>query len=66
MPGLIVEILGKVGDRVEAGQPIIVMEAMKMMHGLTARGTAVIAEISCRTGEAVEMGRTLVRMEAGA
>jgi biotin carboxyl carrier protein len=42
------------------------MEAMKMMHGLTARGTAVIAEISCRTGEAVEMGRTLVRMEAGA
>ena len=66
MPGLIVEILGKVGDRVEAGQPIIVMEAMKMMHGLTARGTAVIAEICCRTGEAVEMGRALVRMEAGA
>jgi acetyl/propionyl-CoA carboxylase alpha subunit len=66
MPGLIVEILASPGDRVEAGQPIIVMEAMKMMHGLTARGTAVIAEISCRTGEAVEMGRTLVRMEAGA
>ena len=66
MPGLIVEILASPGDTVEAGQPIIVMEAMKMMHGLTARGTAVVAEISCRTGEAVEMGRTLVRMEAGA
>jgi acetyl/propionyl-CoA carboxylase alpha subunit len=66
MPGLIVEILARPGETVEAGQPIIVMEAMKMMHGLTARGTAVIAEISCRAGEAVEMGRTLVRMEGAA
>jgi 3-methylcrotonyl-CoA carboxylase alpha subunit len=62
MPGLVVEILAKVGDTVEAGQPIIVMEAMKMMHGLAARGPGVIAEIGCRPGEAVEMGRTLVRM----
>ena len=62
MPGLIVEILAAPGDAVDAGQPIIVMEAMKMMHGLTARGPAVIAGIDCRIGEAVEMGRTLVRM----
>ena len=62
MPGLVVEILAAVGDSVEAGQPVIVMEAMKMMHGLTAPGPGIIAEIGCRAGEAVEMGRTLVRM----
>ena len=33
-----------------------------MMHGLTAPGPGIIAEIGCRAGEAVEMGRTLVRM----
>jgi acetyl-CoA carboxylase biotin carboxylase subunit len=62
LPGMVAEILARVGDRVEVGQPFIVIEAMKMMHGLSAPGAGVIAEICCRPGEAIEMGRTLARM----
>ncbi len=63
LPGLIVEILASVGDAVEAGQPVIVMEAMKMMHGLSAPGPGIIAAIECKPGDASEMGQTLVRMQ---
>jgi acetyl/propionyl-CoA carboxylase alpha subunit len=61
IPGLVVEVLVAAGDSVEAGQRLIVLEAMKMMHSLTASEPGVVAEVLCRQGEAVEMGRTLVR-----
>ncbi len=65
IPGLVVEVLVKAGDTVEAGQRVLVLEAMKMMHNLAATEAATVAEVLCRSGEAVEMGRTLIRF-AGA
>ncbi len=61
IPGLIVEVLVEPGDAVEAGQPVIVLEAMKMIHNLAATGPSLVAEVGCRKGDTVAMGRTLVR-----
>lgn len=60
-PGLVVEVLVAPGDTVEPGQPVVVLEAMKMIHNLTASGPGVVAEVACRKGDTVEMGRTLIR-----
>jgi len=64
VPGLVVDVLVKTGDSVEAGQRVVVIEAMKMMHNLTASEAGTVAEVLCRQGDAVEMGRTLVRFAA--
>ncbi|MBL8571269.1 MAG: ATP-grasp domain-containing protein [Phreatobacter sp.] len=60
-PGLVVEVLVAPGDAVEAGQPVVVLEAMKMIHNLTASGPGVVAEVACRKGDTVAMGRSLIR-----
>jgi biotin carboxyl carrier protein len=60
MPGKIVKVLATVGDTVEAGQGILVMEAMKMENELKAARKGVVQEIRVREGQAVEMGSLLL------
>lgn len=60
IPGLIVEVPVAVGDTIEAGDVVVVLEAMKMVHRLVAVGSGVVKEINCKAGDAVEMGRLLV------
>jgi biotin carboxyl carrier protein len=63
MPGLIVRVSVKAGDRVEAGQGIVVMEAMKMENELRAVGAGRVRAIHAEPGTAVEKGMVLVELE---
>jgi 3-methylcrotonyl-CoA carboxylase alpha subunit len=60
MPGRIVLIKTQVGDRVEHGQEILVMEAMKMELALKAPCSGVVAEIRVAVGDFVEADTALV------
>lgn len=60
MPGKIVKILVAVGDTVEAGRGVLVMEAMKMENELKAVRAGTIQEIRVREGQAVETGAVLL------
>lgn len=60
MPGRVVKVEVAVGDKVEAGQGIVIVEAMKMENELEAEGSGIVKEIKCEAGQAVEDGQTLV------
>jgi biotin carboxyl carrier protein len=64
MPGKIVKVLVKPGDRVAARQPLIVIEAMKMENELRAAGAGTVAEIHASEGLAVDAGSLLVVLAA--
>ena len=66
MPGKVVALLAKAGDKVSAGQPLAVMEAMKMEHTLTAPRDGVVAEVLYAVGDQVAEGGELLRLEAAA
>jgi biotin carboxyl carrier protein len=63
MPGRIVRLLVAAGAEVEAGAPLVVIEAMKMENELRASHRGKIAEILVRPGDAVEGGARLIRLE---
>lgn len=63
MPGLIVRVNAKPGDRVEAGQGLVVMEAMKMENELRATADGVVKAVLVAPGKAVEKGAVLLEME---
>jgi pyruvate carboxylase subunit B len=63
MPGLIVRVSVKAGDRVEAGQGIVVMEAMKMENELRATAAGTVRSVEVSPGTAVEKGALLVALE---
>src|SRR5712671_3980789 len=63
MPGLIVRVNVSVGDRVEAGQGIVVMEAMKMENELRATAAGTVWSINVTSGTAVEKGALLVELD---
>ncbi|KAF5385379.1 hypothetical protein D9615_001070 [Tricholomella constricta] len=66
MPSLVVEVRVKVGDRVEEGQAVVVLESMKTETVLRANVAGVVKSIGCKNGEMVEEGRELVDIEADA
>jgi biotin carboxyl carrier protein len=66
MPGRIVKVLVKPGDRVEPRQPLIVVEAMKMENELRASGAGTVAEVKVAQGASVDANAVLmVIMQAG-
>ena len=62
MPGLVVDIKCEVGDRITAGQPVVVLEAMKMQNELSAPGDGTIEEIFVEAGQSVDSGALLLRL----
>ncbi|HEU5368134.1 MAG TPA: acetyl-CoA carboxylase biotin carboxyl carrier protein subunit, partial [Ktedonobacterales bacterium] len=67
MPGLVVNIPVAVGDAVQRGQTVAVLEAMKMENDLAAPRNGVIKEVKAAKGQAVNQGQPLVIVgEAGA
>jgi biotin carboxyl carrier protein len=62
MPGRIVKVLVRPGDRVEAGQGLVVVEAMKMENELRAQGRGVVEQIHVAAGDRVEKGAPLVTL----
>lgn len=65
MPGLIVRVNVAVGESVQAGQGLVVMEAMKMENELRASAVGIVKAISVTPGTAVEKGAVLVEFLAG-
>ncbi|MFI5311189.1 MAG: biotin/lipoyl-containing protein [Gemmatimonadales bacterium] len=63
MPGLVVRVTVAAGDRVEAGQGLVVMEAMKMENELRAPAAGVVKKVLAQVGAAVEKGAVLVQFE---
>jgi biotin carboxyl carrier protein len=63
MPGLIIKINKHEGDPVQAGDVVIILEAMKMQNELQARRSVVIKEINVKPGETVEMRQVLAVIE---
>jgi acetyl/propionyl-CoA carboxylase alpha subunit len=64
MPGKIVQVHVAVGDSVAKGQPLIVLEAMKMEHALTAPFDGTVDALTVRQGDQVSEGIILLRLEA--
>ncbi|MDF2231139.1 acetyl/propionyl/methylcrotonyl-CoA carboxylase subunit alpha [Albimonas sp. CAU 1670] len=62
MPGLVKVVSAAPGDRVTEGQTLIVMEAMKMEHRLTAPRDGEVAELLCAEGAQVAEGAILLRL----
>ena len=65
MPGLIIKILKKEGDRVEAGETVLLLEAMKMQNELQAKSAGVVSQMKVKQGENVEMRQVLCVIEPG-
>ncbi|HLA41019.1 MAG TPA: biotin/lipoyl-containing protein, partial [Candidatus Glassbacteria bacterium] len=63
MPGKVVRILVAENQPVEAGQGLIVVEAMKMQNEIKCRRSGVIGKILVREGQAVNAGDTLLVVE---
>ena len=63
MPGLILEVLFKVGDKVKKGEPIIILEAMKMENILSSPVDAIIKEIKVKPQQTVEKNNVLINFK---
>jgi len=63
MPGLLVQVGVVVGQHVQAGERLAVIEAMKMENILTATQDGVVAEIVARQGESLAVDETILRFE---
>jgi len=63
MPGKIVKVLVKPGDKVQPRQGLIVVEAMKMENELRARAAGSVSEVRVSEGASVEAGAILVILE---
>ncbi len=63
MPGKVTKLFKKIGDPVQAGEAVLVMEAMKMEYTLKAGLAGSIAELFCQAGDQVQLGKILVQIE---
>ena len=63
MPGAVVRILVEIGQSVEAGDPLVVLEAMKMEHTLKSPHAGTVRAVHAVPGEQVERGAILVSVE---
>jgi len=62
MPGKVLKVMVRAGERVEAGQPLLVMEAMKMETTLYADGAAIVKRVAVGPGDAVDHGAVLIEL----
>jgi 3-methylcrotonyl-CoA carboxylase alpha subunit len=63
MPGRVVRVLVKPGDQIAAGQPLVVIEAMKMENALRAGRSGVVADVRIAEGSLVEAQTVMVVLE---
>ena len=65
MPGKVTEINVKTGDKVEKGQNLLVMEAMKMNHSISSNQDGIVEEIYVQEGDQLETGTSLLFIKSG-
>ncbi|MBV8960751.1 MAG: acetyl-CoA carboxylase biotin carboxylase subunit [Actinobacteria bacterium] len=63
MQGTIVKVLVNVGDEVEAGQPVCILEAMKMENNVNAEKSGKVTEVKVKAGDTVGAGDVVVVVE---
>ncbi len=63
MPGKIVNILVKAGDGLEAGDPVVILEAMKMENELCAPTKGTVRSLAVQKGDSVDSGQLLVAID---
>ena len=63
MPGKVVRVMVGAGDTVSRGQTLMVLEAMKMEHAITAPGDGVVALVAFAEGDQVAEGAELLQLE---
>jgi len=63
MPGKIVDVLVRPGDVVEAGQVVVILEAMKMENELSALSKGTVKDLAVKKGESVQGGQVLLTLE---
>lgn len=63
MPGTIIDVLVEAGDVVESGQPLVILEAMKMEHTINSPSAGTVAEVMYAAGDLVEDGAELLSLE---
>ncbi len=63
MQGTIVKVLVQVGDEIEVGQPVTVLEAMKMENNITAETSGTVTEVKVSPGDTVGAGDVVVVIE---
>lgn len=64
MPGVVVELLVKPGDRVAKGAPLLILSAMKMQNEIGAPGDGVVKDVFVAAGQAVAGGAKLLSITA--
>lgn len=64
MPGMVVRVAVEPGDHVDAGQSVVIIEAMKMENDLKAEAAGVVDRVAAEAGQAVEKGAVLVQFRA--
>jgi biotin carboxyl carrier protein len=63
MPGKVLSVNVSAGAKIKKGDPVLILEAMKMENVLKAAGDATVKEIKVKQGDAVEKNQVLVIME---
>jgi biotin carboxyl carrier protein len=63
MPGLVVRVLVQPDERVQAGQGLVVIEAMKMENELRAPSAGIVRRVGVTAGSAVEKGALLIELD---
>jgi len=63
MPGVVLDVRASAGSTVEAGAVLVVLEAMKMEHSLTAPWRGTVSAVAVKPGDRVEEGAELVVLE---
>jgi biotin carboxyl carrier protein len=63
MPGIVIDVKVAVGDTVDEGRTLVVLEAMKMQNPLAAEATGKVTRVLCNKGDAVAAGALLVELE---
>lgn len=64
MPGMVVRVDVEPGDKVKAGQGVVIIEAMKMENELKAEAAGVVSKVAVEAGTAVEKGTVLIEFAA--
>lgn len=63
MPGLVLEVAAEIGQEVKKGDPLLILEAMKMENVIKSMGEGTVKAIHIKQGEALEKGQLMIEME---